>query len=638
MAIRGNLVRRLLVIWAVAVAVCATMAALRVNRVATVSAAGSPANLVLVDVQAPGGCPVGTAYNFCDQVVNTTGATEVFFVNNTSAVTNLAVAIKPIPGREANLATQCTTTGPCDFTITSNSCTGNLDANMQCEIGIAFSPTAVGLRLAALTVTDAEGDSLPIDIQGTGANLALSTAGDSCTTPDNAFTYCKEPVGGTSAPAAFKLAATGLATGLSISLQAISGLSSEFGASDFTISSTDCGASLPAGPPCTINVEFTPKTAGLRSVALTATDDAGDTTVLYLAGSTNSGLSFNIVEPGPNPAACARVNFFGFCNEPTSGSTGSVAFTLQNTSGTQITGLTISPAFVPVGTNPPPAPTNFTNTSTSCTGTLAAGASCTINLAFTPQAAGLQQGALTVTDDAGDVTALNLAGTGDDFSLAIASGNSPLVTVAQGDTATFKAQLNADSVFGLNGEKVTLACPTNMPAFTTCEFQPCPVTPTVGGATAFDILIHTSTKTSETPPIANPCNLTAPAARTRRADTPSGILYVTTEPPAIGGSGFPALAIILAALALLGLGFVSARVAAAPRMRRAFAATTLVVVGGGIVAACHKNSNAISTATPLGTTAMNVTAVVVDSSGNSLNASRGLQVQLDVIQQAPKKP
>jgi hypothetical protein len=185
---------------------------------------------------------------------------------------------------------------------------------------------------------------------------------------------------------------------------------------------------------------------------------------------------------------------------------------------------------------------------------------------------------------------------------------------------------------------VTLACPTNLPAFTTCEFQPCPVTPTVGGATAFNILVHTSTKTSQTPPIANPCNSTMPAVRTHGADAPGGILFVSTEPPASAGSRFPALAMILAALGLPVFGLMAARAASTPRVRRAFAALTLIVAGSGIVAACHKNSNAISTATPLGTTTMNVTAVAVDSSGNPLNASRGLQIQLDVIQQAPQKP
>ena len=350
--------------------------------------------------------------------------------------------------------------------------------------------------------------------------------------------------------------------------------------------------------------------------------------------------SGNLEVDTPAPPACPQGASFTYCNEPSGGTSASFQFTLKNLSGSAISQIAITPAFVPIGTTPPPAPTNFTTASTSCTATLNAGASCVINVAFTPLAAGSITGQLVVSDaNPADTVTVNLAGTGDDFSLAIVGGNSPEVTVAQGGTATFKAQLNADAVFGQNGEKVTLACPNNMPAFTTCEFQPCPVTPTVGGATAFDILVHTSTKTTETPPIANPCNSTAAAARTRRADAPVGVLHITAGPPSgLGAARLPALAMALGALALIAFGRIAARTASAPRARRAFAALALAVFASGIVAACHKNSNAISTATPTGVTNMTITANAVDSGGNTLQASRGLQITLDVIQQTTKGP
>ena len=109
--------------------------------------------------------------------------------------------------------------------------------------------------------------------------------------------------------------------------------------------------------------------------------------------------------------------------------------------------------------------------STSCTSTLAANANCVINVAFTPLATGLQQGTISVTDTQGDVAAFNLSGTGDDFSMQIVAGQSPEVSVAQGGTATFMAQLNADAVFGQNGEKVTLACPINLPSLRTARLS-----------------------------------------------------------------------------------------------------------------------------------------------------------------------
>ena len=623
---RGNLVRRLLAICSVTLTVLAAFAAARLNRAAIVSAAGGPSNLVLFDVQSTGGCPLGPAYTFCDQVPGTRGPAEVFFVNNSVAVTGLAVSLQAVPGLAAEFA-------PGDFTITSNSCTGSLAANLQCEIGVAFSPTVAGLRSAVLAVTDAGGDTLAVNIAGTGKNLAIAPPGDSCPLPDNAYMFCPGPVGGTSAPSAFTLTAGALATGVNLSLAAIPGLSSEFGSGDFTIAATTCTGTLAASASCGVDVEFTPKVAGLRSAALTATDADGDTTIVYLAGNTTSGLFFDSIEPGSNPAACARLNFFGYCNQPTSGSTPSTAFTLTNTSGTQVTGLTISP---PLNTTqPPPPPVNFSVTGTSCATTLAANASCTINVAFSPLATGLQQGSVVVTDTAGDVAAINLSGTGDDFNMAIVAGQSQEVTVSQGNTATFMAQLTADGVFGQNGETVTLACPTNLPEFTTCAFMPCPITPVVGGSVPFKILIATSTTTVLTPPVPNPCNSPA-ASATPGVRGPNGVLRIVTDRTEHAPQ-FPAL---LAILAMLGLGAMSARPTAYGRRANwGRVALALVMFFGAALSACGgKGSASTSTATPIAETTMNVAASAVDSSGNAINGSRGLQIILDVIKQQATLP
>jgi sugar lactone lactonase YvrE len=351
--------------------------------------------------------------------------------------------------------------------------------------------------------------------------------------------------------------------------------------------------------------------------------------------------SLALTPPAP-PAGCPQGASFTYCNEPSAGSSPSFAFTLKNTSASTVNNVAITPAFVPVGTQPPPPPTNFTTTSTSCTTTLTPGQSCLINVAFTPLAAGPITGQLSVSDSVGsDTQTVNLAGTGDDFGMDIVSGQSSEVTVAQGNTATFMAELKADSVFGQEGETVTLECPSNLPSFTTCEFKPCPLTPVVGGSVPFSILIHTSTATVETPPIPNPCNSSAAAARRHRAGGPSGVLYVTTPPAPGNASRFPALAGFLAVLLFAGLGFGAIRASRADaeaNARRALAACALLAVASGLVAACHKSNAANSTATPIAVTNMNVVANALDSSGNSLNASRGLQITLDVIQQQVNFP
>jgi hypothetical protein len=70
------------------------------------------------------------------------------------------------------------------------------------------------------------------------------------------------------------------------------------------------------------------------------------------------------------------------------GKTGTQSVTLSNTGGAAFTGMNL--AF----TGP------YTQTGGTCTGTLNAGASCTINVTFTPTGLGAENGSLTITGNA----------------------------------------------------------------------------------------------------------------------------------------------------------------------------------------------------------------------------------------------
>jgi len=637
------LVRRLLAFCAVTLVVFTAFAAAGLTRVASVSAAGTPGVFRISALPVISGCPLGPSFTFCDQIPNGTNQLAEFNVTATTAVQGVSVSVAAIPGLSANFAAG-------DFTVPNyGTCTGNLAANQICILPIVFSPTVAGLREAVVTVTDSAGDTLTLNVNGTGTILRMGLPGPPFCPPSSpsavAFTYCNQPVGGVSGTVTFTLTSGTAVTGLNIGFAAVPGLQSEFNSAmpDFAIENTTCTASLAAFTPCTIGVAFTPATAGLRSAALTATDSEGDALGVTLAGNTNAALTIEYL-PG-SIQTCLPSLSAQFCNEPTAGSTAPIALTLKNTSGTQVTGITIAP---PVNTSQPPPPLgNFTVTSTSCTATLAANASCTINVAFTPLTAGLQQGSIVVTDTAGDIDAINLAGVGDDFSMQIVAGQSPEVTVSQGNTATFLAQLTADGVFGQNGEMVTMRCPLGLPEFTTCSYTPCPIAPAVGGVVPFSVLIATSTATVLTPPIPNPCDTPA-TAFLPGSRGPNGILRIVTNRPERVPQ-FPALLAILALLALaisapplwgLGFGRMGVRPAAfGPGARRALPAVALIVLAGAVISACGKKNNAAtSTATPIATTPLNVVANAIDSSGNSINASRGLQITLDVIKQVQVGP
>ena len=617
--------RRLLVVCAMAVTIFAAFAALRLNHVATVSAASGQGSLALYTADPDEqGCPLGPTFTFCDQILGGfPGPQADFQIVATSAVSGVAVSLAAIPGMASNFAVG-------DFTVAANFCTGNLAAGQQCVVAVAFSPTAAGLRAAALTVTDAAGDTLAINIEGTGKNLAMAPPPAPACIQGNAYTYCNEAVGGASSAETFTLNASSAVTGMTVSLQPISGLSSEFAAGDFTIASTTCTGALAPLTSCTASVEFTPTVAGLRAAALTATDSNGDTTAIYLAGQTTTGLAFPLPPPSMNSFACARVNLRGFCSEPQGGTTATNTFTVTNTSGAQITGLAITPPVTPP--TPAPPPPDFTVTGTSCVSTLAAGASCTVNVAFTPQGTGLRQGAIGVTDTQGDVAGFNLAGVGDDYNLALAASQQEEVTIVQGGTATFNGVVNPDSVFGQNGEQVTFVCPLNLPINTSCAITPCPAQITPGTPVSFQMVFVTSTKTVVAPHPApgTGCTSYGPPGTSVMLPDPDSSPRAPRFP-----TPFPAPLIlaIFGTIALL-IGWTLAEIGRAKIRKR----VPLVFAVAGIVAAaltgCHHGVTVASPATPVGTTTMTFEAPALDANGNSLNASRpGPQIILDIVQQ-----
>jgi hypothetical protein len=373
----------------------------------------------------------------------------------------------------------------------------------------------------------------------------------------------------------------------------------------------------------------------LRSAALTATDAGGDSSTIYLAGPTTAGLGFGGVSTSGS-LPCAVVNPFGFCNEPAGGVSTANTYTLANTSGAQITGLTIPKGSTTPNSSTPP---DFTVQSTTCSSTLAANASCQITIEFTPQNTGLRQGGIVVTDAQGDIAAVNLAGTGDDYNLQLASGQTQELSVVAGGSVTFKAEAAPDSVFGMNGEQVTFTCPTNLPVNTSCIITPCPANVTAGTAASFQIVLATSSATvvAPVPPQTTGCasyglagifspGLRGPGLRSPPVPTPSGGLSAR-------GWRFPAplftawaLAAILMAMALALCAIQSPKTRRRGNIRLIFVAASLALLASG----CHHGGAAVTSATPAGVTTMTLYGNALDASGNPLNASRSMQIVLDV--------
>jgi hypothetical protein len=173
-----------------------------------------------------------------------------------------------------------------------------------------------------------------------------------------------------------------------------------FGGSPLTISSiaagsgfaetNNCLGRLPAGSSCSISVTYTPTGTGAVTRSLTVNDD-----------SYNLGISQRVALHVTSVAATAAPSSLSFGSQPVDSTSPPQNVTLKNSGSAPLQVTTIT------------APAPFAETDT-CSGTIAAGSSCTISVTFTPASAGSVTASLTITDSAGSQTVgLSGSGTGD---------------------------------------------------------------------------------------------------------------------------------------------------------------------------------------------------------------------------------
>jgi hypothetical protein len=201
---------------------------------------------------------------------------------------------------------------------------------------------------------------------------------------------------------------------------------------DFSETNT-CGSELAIQANCTIDVTFTPTESGGRTGTLTLTDDLVTSPQTLSLSGTGTGPTASL-SPTSLPA-------FSSQNVDTSSKPQTLTLTNSGNADLVITGMAIS------GTDGP----DFSQTNT-CASSVAAGVSCTINVTFKPNSAGLRTATLTVTDnsngEAGSTQAAILTGTGTapEVSLTPASvsfGGENVGTASSASTVTLTNNGNA---------------------------------------------------------------------------------------------------------------------------------------------------------------------------------------------------
>ncbi|MGI9075038.1 MAG: beta strand repeat-containing protein [Bryobacteraceae bacterium] len=311
-----------------------------------------------------------SALTFASQNFNTTSTAQAVTLSNagSGALSITSIAI--------------TGTNAADFSQT-NTCGSSVAAGQNCTITVTFTPQAAGARSGSVTVPDnAAGSPHAAALSGTGMGVAQVSL-----TPSS-LAFGNQNVKTASAARAITLSKAGSGA-LAITSIAITGTN----AADFSQTST-CGSSVVAGQNCTITVTFTPQAAGARSASVTVTDNA--------AGSPHaaalSGTGMGVAQVSLTPSSLA------FGNQNVKTVSAARAITLSN-AGSGALAIT---SIATTGTNV----ADFSQTNT-CGTSVAAGASCTISVKFTPQAAGTRSASVTVTDGAaGSPHSAPLSGTG----------------------------------------------------------------------------------------------------------------------------------------------------------------------------------------------------------------------------------
>ena len=316
------------------------------------------------------------------QNVNTTSAPQTITVTNFggSPINGLSIA----------------TSGA--FSQTNN-CPSVLVAATSCTVTVWFTPSAAGSVTGSLNVRDDSynlGSSQVIILKGTG------TAPSASITPTS-LSFSTQVAGTTSSARIITVLSNG--TG---SLQ----VSNVVATAPFS-QTNNCSGPIAAGGSCTIQVSFAPTVVGTASGSVTITDNAG-TQKVTLSGSGSAPITFS-------PTSLS----FGNVVEATS-STHTI--TLTNHLNTT---LTVSSVAVS-GVNGP-----FAVASNPCAA-VAAGASCTVGVTFSPTTVGSATGTLTFNDSA--ITSpqtVSLSGTGSAPVTLSATSLSFSTTVA-GNTSAAK--------------------------------------------------------------------------------------------------------------------------------------------------------------------------------------------------------
>ncbi len=255
-----------------------------------------------------------------------------------------------------------------DFSAATGSCAMIAANNGTCTIAVTFTPTALGSRTGTLMVmNDGSPPGVGEPLSGNGVapgNLMMSPG---------SLSFGTVAVNTAAPPQKAVTLTNGGAVAVSLQAPATTG-------SGYSVPSSGCGSSLDPGASCSLQVAFRPTQAGesMGSLSL-AWHDAGSS-----GGTASVSLDGTGALPGTLTFSPSPVQF----GQVVTGSSVSASVAVQNTGGFALSLQN-------------PTVSNGFGVSSACAGLLAPGASCTVQVSFSPATTGSQQGLLTFASSDG---------------------------------------------------------------------------------------------------------------------------------------------------------------------------------------------------------------------------------------------
>ena len=402
-------------------------------------------------VQEPAGPAVSlspSSLTFASTAVGSSAAVQTVKLTNSGAA-SMSISGVSLTGANTSSFSQ------------SNTCGTTLAVNASCTVTVTFKPAASGALSAAVSFADNAANS-PQTAALTGTGLAANTPVASLSVPS--LTFASTTVATSAATQAVTL--TNAGTGpMTISGVSLSGAN----VASFS-DTTTCGATLAVNASCTVTVTFKPTLDGALSAEIVFADNAGTSGQTVALSGTGAPSSTVAVSLSPTTLS--------FPSTAINAASASQSVTLRNT-GTSTLIFASSPTVS--GANG-----SAFKGSTSCSASLATGASCTVAFTFNPTATGTFTATLSFFDNGpASPQTVALSGTGagtpvttlSPTSLSFSSTNigskSAAQTVTMKNTGTGAQPISSVSFTGAGAASYaqTNTCGSSLAASSSCTFS-----------------------------------------------------------------------------------------------------------------------------------------------------------------------